>query len=246
MSSTRRISAIAIGLLAVLLSNRVTYSQSFFDDFEDNNLTDGLPIKWDLDTNGTISAENGDMVIAPIGICCASPSQDATDLFPHTDVIIDATFQFPTNSNSFVGVGFRDALDGINSQYWVGGFSTGEIGLGYTTNGNIVITKRGVYLPTGPVLDNADVTFHVEAIGNAITFSAWETLAGPEQAATVQWTDPLNRLPEGNIVYPFINPNGSREPLRVRSFGATAIPEPAGATLAAIAGLCLAGLRRRF
>ena len=241
--------AMSLVALVVVLFAQTAYSQSFFDDFEDNNLFDGAPITWQSDRNmGTITAENGDMILTPVSTaCCVSAVQDASNLFPHSDIAIDATFQFPTSTAPFVAVGFRDLLDGgTGALYWAGGFATGELAVGYSIGGSINTIKRGVYLPTGDVQDNADVSYHVEVIGSEITFSAWETLAGPEQAATIQWTDPSNRAPLGELVYPFINPNGSREPVHVRSFGVTTIPEPSGTVLAGLAILCFAAARRRI
>ncbi|MEZ6116318.1 MAG: hypothetical protein R3C28_07065 [Pirellulaceae bacterium] len=102
--------------------------RSFFDDFEDNNITDGLPVKWRQDNDrGTITVENGDLVITPTQTSQAvSVLQDETDLFLHSDVVLDMVFQYPLNSQSFVGVGFRNSHLGT---YWVGGFATGEVGL---------------------------------------------------------------------------------------------------------------------
>jgi hypothetical protein len=238
----RAVFRLALFVLTVLGLSAPLQAQSFFDDFEDGNLTDGMPASWNTVTSGgTVTASNGDLVLtSTTGQCCLGSETE----FAHDDIAIEAVFGFPEDDRIFVGLGFRDVLDGVDNTYWAGAFPTGEIGVGYTAAGSGIQTaQRGVFLPSGPIAAGTDVTFDLKMIGNEMTFSAWETALGPESSASITWTDTANRYPSGDIFSPFINPNGSLESVYVRSFGATVVPEPSSNLLLLLA--CGAGIVRR-
>ena len=241
-----RLRVLYLAVISLILSAHLAplQAQSFFDDFEDGNLTDGAPVVWDTDSDsGTITASNGDMVLTSItGDCCLS----AVTNVAHDDIEVEAVFGFPEDDQIFVGLGVRDFPDDLDNTYWAGAFPTGEIGVGYTAPGlGIQTVQRGIFLPSGPISAGTDVTFDLKMIGNEMTFSAWETALGPESSASITWTDTANRYPIGNIVYPFINPNGSLESVQVRSFGATVVPEPNSSILLLLACGTAIVLRRR-
>lgn len=208
----------------------VLLAQTFSDNFDDGNLTDGLPLTWDIESDGgLIEPANGDLVIrSPSAQCCPG----AWLLLPHEDISIETVVGMPQN-DIFVGLGIREGVDDGPGSYWAGARNSGEIAVGYTaTSGSIEIARRGVFLPSGAVTQGTDVTFELDMVGNELTFTAFETELGLTQAATITWIDTNDRFPTGDGVYPFINPTGHTEGVAFRSFSATLVPEPSGFPLA--------------
>lgn len=234
MRCFKALSVVVLMLMAIPASFSHAQS-SFFDDFEDGNAVDGAPRTWNATSElGEIVVEDGSLVLSSdSGQCCSSAFTE----FSHTDVEIDTEFTFPSADNIFISAWLRDAADGISdSGYWAGAFATGELAVGWADRGNSTIARRGTFLPSGSVDAGTDVTFHVEMIGDTMTFSAWETALGPLESATITWTDRSNRYPTGGFVSAFINPNGNTsEQVLVRSYAAKAVPEPDPGLLAQIA-----------
>ena len=211
--------------ISYALISSFAHAQSFFDDFEDNNLTDGSPVTWfgSFVDSGAVTADAGDMVIDPVA--------GASGIFPlatteHRDVRSEVVFVAPEDDNIFMISNVRDTLNGASDQYWGGLFATGEIGLGFDTPSEFVVIERGVFLPTGPLSAGEEVTLQMTAIDNNIQVKVWETALGPDFSASISWTDPLNRFPDGNLAFPTVVFNGSNEPVRIRSFEVRVIPEP--------------------
>ena len=221
---------------AFSLIQPIALAQSFFDDFEDNDLVDGLPVNWtgDFVDSGAVTASNGDMVLTPVpGQLYTIPLADAV----HSDARVELKYEAPVDRNIFLATGLRETRNGTDEGYWGGIFATGELAIGYVLPSGPVIVQRNVFLPSGPIAAGNEITLQLEAIGNDITVSAWETVRGSASAASISWTDPLDRYPTGNLVYPSITPNGSSEAVRLRSFRMTAIPEPSSAGLFVVTAL---------
>ena len=206
-------------------------AQGFFDDFEDNNLTDGNPVTWastPLDA-GDVFAADGDMVLAPgVGGRFTWASTDAQ----HQNARVESIFEAPTAENIFLFTYLRVVAGEPFSGYWGGLFPDGELGLGYTNpDSTNMIVERGVYLPSGAVAPGDDITMQFEVVGNELTVNAWETQLGPNARATLSWTDPLNRFPTGDLIFPFVNFNGNPESVRLRSLRLTEVSPDAPLSL---------------
>lgn len=228
-------------LILLLAVSMPTIGQSFFDDFDGKA---DPSVAWAAAGPGTATTdiENSDLILksSSMGDCCLA----YFGALDHEDLQIEATFRFPEANDFFVGTGFRQvADDGVDESYWVGAYPTGEIFIGYTDPA-IRITQSGM-LPTGPIAAGTDVSYLVDATGNKITFTAWQTNLGRDQAATISWTDPLDRNPTGDLVYPFINPQGNQGEIRVRSFGASTVPEPRSLSGLSLGAIFVLSWRRR-
>lgn len=209
-------------LTAIFLPLAATsHANSFFDDFEDGMLDDGMPVSW-IAREGTMQAVAGSMELTP------APSGGASayvEDFDHENILIEMTFEYTLPASQFVTPLFRERLfNGLADYYYAGVFPDGELVIGYF-EGPPVIGARNIFLPTGPIDAGDDVTLLVKMLEGAITLEAWETAAGRAQSATLSWTDALNRFPTGTDIGVGFSANGNPAPVLIHEFGVTLIPD---------------------
>lgn len=178
-------------------STRVT------DSFDDGDISNGAPIDWYVTDPGDHGDIDGGFRLLAGG-CCPGIQTNVD----HQDIRLETTLRW--FDAGYTGLNFREQR---GRNYWAGVQRNGELFIGYS-DGGVNEAARGVYLPTGRIDTQDLVSLELTAIGNEISLTAWDVEAGEDSAATVTWTDQVDRNPEGGMLGVHFNAY-SQDPRRV-------------------------------
>jgi RNA polymerase sigma factor (sigma-70 family) len=217
----------------------------FFDDFEDGSATDGNPVLWVPGNGASLAVENGSLVVSGT----TNPFALASDvtlsntslrtqvrLLEGSYLVVGLRNNPPANPNGYyVSLATPNIVVPNEASIFTAGNNVTELAL---TNHNLDLTQ--------------DVVIQFDAIGNRLSFYAWQAGGPVSQTPLLSVTD--NQIAAGRVSL-LVTAGATvsapaRAAFRYVHVANMPIPEPQAATLAAAgAGLLAFTLpfgRRRF
>jgi RNA polymerase sigma factor (sigma-70 family) len=229
--------AIAVPELAQTNLLRAQTFSFFVDDFEDGNVTDGMPVTWNqFLSDGSIEVVAGNFVLSGSDVT-AYP--EGSNVF--TDVTIRTHLRFIQSSSDLFGYVFARSPSDVPASYFAGITRAGVLAIGEGHVDGTFSILATANSAIDPVANDVAIKFAV--VGETLSLTAWrDGEAIPPQPQVVAMDDTLS-FGEVGVG---IGQGADISQVAFRSFAA--IPEPATWCIAAV-GLASLGtfvlLRRR-